>query len=545
MDRNIMDMSESDIKKYLLNKNISKQIRKQMENRLAIIGRNNLYDILNNVSEVESNEEEKFVSKKTNRKAKRVLIEKIIEQSKQKEQLEKKLNDNNTSDSEIASDTGTTVVPMVLNYGDAIKKVEINEPIYSRIKLVDGKLVVSYHDLTQIYQLFTIYRIKMQYLILNRKIHVLNSMHFINPIKANKFKQIFAYDEMCKQEQNMKNCINICMDLNQLLECYKLCIEFLILVRRTSKYTDEYKNSLNKFISKYHKIQDLGIYFNDQSENMYINYQDTIIKLVDQMKYVYEKYTLINQQEALILSSKISVMYFEVDKLMNDILSNNDVNIDCEYYIIITDDINNPIKPYAIRNFTYIYCNDDVTLSTMNINIDDSRLNSMTVQDYENIFNQIDRNNDDDFIRIYKNDNGSFGCINFNFDLQYPISGSNIKIEISDLPINTFVSTSIIHNEFIELDNVGVSPTYSRKYNWINHTAYDEHDKMTLSEYESLNNIIKFNKSQFDTDTIPFVMEYLFENLVGSGHDIINQNMYDSFVSLAQQTSYYGMIEDI
>ncbi|AFX92432.1 hypothetical protein CE11_00405 [Megavirus courdo11] len=354
MDRNIMDMSESDIKKYLLNKNISKQIRKQMENRLAIIGRNNLYDILNHVSEVESNEEQKFVSKKTNRKAKRVLIEKIIEQSKQKEQLEKKLNDNNTSDSEIASDTGTTVVPMVLNYGDAIKKVEINEPIYSRIKLVDGKLVVSYHDLTQIYQLFTIYRIKMQYLILNRKIHVLNSMHFINPIKANKFKQIFAYDEMCKQEQNMKNCINMCMDLNQLLECYKLCIEFLILVRRTSKYTDEYKNSLNKFISKYHKIQDLGIYFNDQSENMYINYQDTIIKLVDQMKYVYEKYTLIDQQEALILSSKISVMYFEVDKLMNDILSNNDVNIDCEYYIIITDDINNPIKPYAIRNF-YIY----------------------------------------------------------------------------------------------------------------------------------------------------------------------------------------------
>nr|URM62306.1 hypothetical protein [Mimivirus sp.] len=434
---------------------------------------------------------------------------------------------------------------MMLNYGDAIKKVETNEPIYSRIKLVDGKLVVSYHDLTQIYQLFTIYRIRMQYLILNRKIHVLNSMHFINPIKANKFKQIFAYDEMCKQEQNMKNCINMCMDLNQLLECYKLCIEFLILVRRTSKYTDEYKNSLNKFMSKYHKIQDLGIYFNDQSENIYINYQDTIIKLVDQMKYVYEKYTLIDQQEALILSSKISVMYFEVDKLMNDILSNNDVNIDCEYYIIITDDINNPIKPYAIRNFTYIYCNDDITLSTMNINIDDSRLNSMTIQDYDNIFNQIDRNNDDDFIRIYKNDNGSFGCINFNFDLQYPVSGSNIKIEISDLPINTFVSTSIIHNEFIESDNVGVSPTCSRKYNWINHTAYDEHDKMTLSEYESLNNIIKFNKNQFDTDTIPFVMEYIFENLVGSGHDIINQNMYNSFVSLAQQTSYYGMIEDI
>nr|URM62307.1 hypothetical protein [Mimivirus sp.] len=89
MDRNIMDMSESDIKKYLLNKNISKQIRKQMENRLAIIGRNNLYDILNNVSEVESNEEQKFVSKKANRKAKRVLREKIIEQSKQNEQLEK------------------------------------------------------------------------------------------------------------------------------------------------------------------------------------------------------------------------------------------------------------------------------------------------------------------------------------------------------------------------------------------------------------------------------------------------------------------------
>lgn len=545
MDRNIMDMSESDIKKYLSNKNISKQVRKQMENRLATIGRNNLYDILNNVSEIEPNEEHKFISKKTNRKAKRILKEKIMEQSKQKTQLEKNSNDNDKSSSEITSDIAVTDIPTMLNYGAAIKKIEIDEPIFSRIKLVDGKLVVSYHDLTQIYQLFTIYRIKMQYLILNRKIHVLNSMHFINPIKANKFKQIFAYDEMCKQEQKMKNCINMCMDLNQLLECYKLCIDFLILARRTSKYTDEYKNSLNKFISKYYKIQELGIYFHDETESIYINYQNTIIKLVDQMKYVYEKYTIIDPQEALILSSKISVMYFEVDKLMNDILSNNDVNIDCEYYIIITDDINNPIKPYAIRNFAYIYCHDDITLSTMNINIDDSRLNNMTIQDYENMFNQIDRNNDDDFIRIYKNDNGRFECINFNFDLQYPISGPNIKIEISDLPINTFVSTSIIHNEYIELDHVSVSPTCSQKYNWINHTAYDEHDKITLSEYESLNDIIKLNKNQFDTDTIPFVMEYIFENLVGSGHDIINRDMYDSFISLAQQTSYYGMVEDI
>ncbi|ANB50507.1 hypothetical protein [Powai lake megavirus] len=540
-----MDMSESDIKKYLTNKNISKQTRKQMENRLAVIGRNNLYDILNNVSEVDSNEEQNFVSKKTNRKTKRFLREKKTEQSIQVQQSEKNENNDTVCNSETTTNINASEIPVVLNYGDAIKKVEVNEPIFSRINLVDGKLVVSYHDLTQIYQLFAIYRIKMQYLILNRKIHVLNSMHIINPIKANKFKQILAYDEMCKQEQNMKNCIDICMDLNQLLECYKLCIDFLILARRTSKHTDEYKNSLNIFISKYHKIQDLEIYFFDESENIYANYRDTIIKLVDQMKYVYEKYTIINQQEALILSSKISVMYFEVDKLMSEILSNNDVNIDCEYYIIITDDINNPIKPYAIRNFTYIYCHDDITLSTMNINLDDLRLNNMTIQDFDNMFNQIDRNNEDDFIRIYKNNNGSFECINFNFDLQYPISGPNIKIEISDLPINVFVSTSIIHNEFIESNNIGVSPTFSRKYNWINHTAYDEHDKMTLSDYEYLSNIIKCNKTQFDTDTIPFVMEYVFENLIGSGHNIINQNMYDSFVSLAQQTSYYGMVEDI
>ncbi|AQN68215.1 hypothetical protein [Saudi moumouvirus] len=517
MNKNIMDMSESDIKKYLSIKNIPKNMKKQLENRLSIITQKNLYNVLENM---EDNTQNIVVydsrKKRKNRKTRGESIETL--QKKSEDKRKEILEENICS---------------VLNYSHVVKTNENEVQVPVKNNFIDGKLIIPYHEFTNMYKYFGIYRIKMQHIILNRKIHILNSMQFINYKKGLDFKNKLGYDKICIQENNCKKCIEVCMDLEQLLDCYKSCIDLLTSGRKMQRNTNDFMEILKNVQNKYCNLMGIIFLFNDEL----LKYRSVVTRYINHLKNILDNIQNINHQEILLLSSKTSIMFFEIEKLIDEIIDYYDVEIDCEYYVIISDKIENPITPVAIKNIDYINCNDAINLNTNNINFDDYQLNNMTIEDFNQLFNKFERDNDEDFIRIYQKTGNDLKCLNINFYLEHEINSPKIQIEISELPKNAYTFTSIIHNyDSGNKYELPILPQNVNNYRWLENDNTENY--LSIEEYESLDNYWKelFNYEQLNNNK--YILNHIFNCLSDMDNNLVYDEMFESFVDLSKNTSY-------
>ncbi|AGF85433.1 hypothetical protein QJ854_gp349 [Moumouvirus goulette] len=521
MNKNIMDMSETDIKRYLSTKNISKNMKKQLENRLSVLSQNNLYNVLENMEENTQNVEIIYSNKKKRNRKTRV---------ENNQTLLKKSEENRK---EIIEET---ICP-VLNYSNVVKNDESEIQIPVKNNFVDGKLIIPYTEIMNMYDYFAIYRIKMQHIILNKKIHILNSMQFINYSKGIDFKNKLGYDNICKQENNCRICINVCTDLEELLDCYKSCIDLLTLGRKIQRNTNNFMEVFKNTQEKYYNIVNIIFSFNDDL----FKYKAIVANYITHLKYILDIIQIISHQDILLLSSKTSIIFFEIEKLIDEIINSFDVEIDCEYYVIISDKIENPITPIAIKNIELLECNNKINLNTNNINLDDYLLNNMSIEEFNQLFSKFERDNDDDFIRIYQNTKNGLKYININFYLEHEIISPKIQIEISGLPKNAYTLTSIIHN--YDADNkyeLPILPQNMNKYRWLEND--NEENYLSVEEYESLDNYWKELFSYEQIYDNKYILNYIFYCLTKMDNNIIEDEMFDSFINLSKNTSYLSNV---
>ncbi|QGR53853.1 hypothetical protein [Moumouvirus maliensis] len=517
MNKNIMDMSESDIKRYLATKNIPKNMKKQLETRLSILTQKNLYQILENMDENTENVN-------------------MVDSRKKKKNRKSRVEDKQTPDkkSEIVCEEDSKNINPSINYSHVAKTTDAQIQVPIGNNFVDGKLIIPYTEITKMYKYFAIYRIKMQHIILNRKMHILDSMQFVNYNKGVEFKNKLNYDKLYEDEYNCKKCIEVCMDLEELLDCCKSCINLMATSRKIQNNSGDFLELLKNAQNKYFSVKDIIFSFGD--ENL-IKYKLRVIKYLDHLKYLLDNIHNINHQDILLLSSKTSIMFFEIEKLVDEIIDFYDVDVDCEYYAIISDKIENPIKPVAIRNIEFINCCDNISLNTNNINLDDYQLNTITIDEFNNLFNRYERDNNEDFIRIYQKTCQGLKCLNINFYLEHEINSPTIQIEISNLPENAYTITSIIHN--YDLDDKYESvilPQSVNKYRWLENNKTESY--FSMEDYESLDDYWKKLFSYEQLHNNKYILGHLFNCLSEMSNSIIDDDMFESFVNLSKNTSY-------
>lgn len=207
-------------------------------------------------------------------------------------------------------------------------------------------IIISYQHIQKMQQDCAIYRIRLQYLVLNKKINLLNNLTLIYPTRGKKFKEHFGYADMVKELYLLKNCISIHTELRA-LESKKLSEE---------KYT-YLKKLLDGGLKKYRCF--IGL---------------------DQM--------------------------INCDKLMMRVIDFCDPNIECDYHITLNpkDSKENPIIMRGLSTSIYLSCDDEINLLTksgtgkMN---HPNILKCITIKELEKYFGKKKVRNDGNILYLY------------------------------------------------------------------------------------------------------------------------------------------------
>lgn len=299
-----------------------------------------------------------------------------------------------------------------MNFVKLIEKLDNEQQIEDKQK-IDEKVVntdtllLSFNDIRKIYDMFSIHRIKMAYLICCRKIYLFD-----------KFKQT-----------NKQKWFDKFYDKSLLVAADKIkfekCIEIYTIFRR---------------ILNNRKCKN-----NEETQTKYIRQQIIILKSL--FVGFYEKYLeMINT----ISSEDIKIELDGIENLLQKILTDVDPHIECQYYVRIKTS-NSQISPHKIVNLFEISFNDEI-----NVNFVDPVLEPKT-----NLENDIDslikfHNNytsKDNFIKITSK---KFNMtIVYSLDTEIPSAKSYVKIQ--DLPSGYKYICSIIHNStFLNLEDTEI-----------------------------------------------------------------------------------------
>lgn len=405
----------------------------------------------------------------------------------------------------------------------------------------DDKLILSFNDFKSLYDYCAIYRIRLQYLILNKKIQILTSIENIDANKGKLFKLKFKFNNMVLQESKLKNCLMIYMELEKI-------------------------KSINMFQSE-NKLE-TKIYELIGNDSKYLPLLDEIMANIN------------------ILDEKNkSIFYDNVTNLMNKIVNDNDPHIDCDYSITLIE--KNEAKMFSNKNiinfanysfvlnglsdFVYCSCDQPIDLSTKNKIFDPVTLGYITEKWLMAFFNKKknksydpislqhfcdewmtfylakkEKNIGNHFVKLYSPIFNQHS-MNIYYFLNETIPKPKISVKIIDLPSNASKITSMLFNHKLKKNNnrlIIITPK-NNKTKWLNCRTKNDLYKQTQDEYnfferkyEYVKPIQKKNYSYEDSDKNIFVVDHLFNELLKNDvHDIVKPEMLESFRKLAKQNS--------
>lgn len=446
----------------------------------------------------------------------------------------------------------------ILNYRGLTKGLkESNSTITNNGIFVDNKISISFNDIKEMYAFYADYRIKLQYILLNRQKNILETINSLDNKKGELFKMRFNYNEIVSNEFKFRKCIKLCMVYQNLIELYKLVLRLFDLLKVMT-----IDNGINVIVML--NVSDLPIekkklFFESkqkierhfiQTKNIlnlldgnFEKYKPTINQFLDYIDNTIKQFSTLSREETVVLSSKTSGMFGQVNDYLRQIINDFDPHTNCEYYVSIDLENSNPINPVGIRYCTYIKCDSEINLTIKNKKIDRNVLENISQEELEKLFTHVKRTNDDDFIRIYHSEPQMCPIININFFVENKIPLSGVSVDITNLPKNASILASIINNyqQYNKYDDEIIPvPLYSNNMfeTYVNNILSD----MTDDEYNNLNHFLKVKYDKEDTNNTKFIVDYLFEELVDSSQEsnIIKPEMFESFARLVQSNSYYG-----
>ena len=469
-------------------------------------------------------------------------LQEILEKNKQNNNRFSILDDSDTintdkNQNDIKNDdlsitlekTDTTNKP--LNYGLLIDQIsDKNDNTQSKPLFDNDNLLLSFNDILKMYECFAIYRIRLQYIIINRKINILNTLEKINPIKGKIFKKKFEFDKLVKQESELKICITIYMELQSIKNIFdKENLPTYLLWYSDKSIKENMLNKLKTYHRRYINIEKLFV-------NTFNKYIDTIKECTNFIKKVIEDTDVItisiseNDKMQKLISSLI-------DKLINDY----DPHMNCNYFVTITSSTDGPIIPEGLSTSIYLSCHEEINLSTKNKIIDNDILYYMTEEDIQKIFEKRKKIYDDTyFIHLYpKKHKQQIICINYYLEDEIP--RAKISVKIPDLPKDTKFLSSILRNYDLDkrMDTPILVPIFRKDKQWLNKHTLNDSYKITMEQYNELDESWKEHYSFNDISKNIFTIDYLFNELLEFDKDniFIRPEMINSFRKLAIVTS--------
>lgn len=412
-------------------------------------------------------------------------------------------------------------------YKQALTKNNTNNNIQANMQLfADDNLVLKYTDILKMRDQFAIYRIRMQYLLLNIKIHILDSLYMLDQEKATQLKSSLGYDKFMQDKMVYGNIIEICILLNETLQKLKNLSNLLQENIHNPHNTTILKNFMETFNYQNVKYDINNIIIT--SNNIFDKYVTNIYELLESIQdYIHSIYSeSINHREI-----QTHIMN-NIDVLLEIIIQDFDPKIDCQYYVNIDSSNQFIFTPIAISSSIFLDCSQPISLATQNKNIDDEILLSLDQQKFNSLFYEREfRNYTDYFIRIY---NGS-NKIKINFNILDPVPDKNFMPKIIGLPSGSkFLSNIIKPAPAMPVNNLYL-PIYteSRLYRRSKQPCLDKKD------YDTLPLNIKNQYSRNNTNLNIFFADFIFNLLVENDDtsSIIQDKMLDSFRILANNTS--------
>lgn len=336
-------------------------------------------------------------------------------------------------------------------------------------------IIISYKHVQKMQQDCAIYRIRLQYLVLSKKINLLNNLASINPTRGKKFKEHFNYSNMIKELYLLKNCIGIHTELRA-LESKKLSEEKCTYL----------KNLLDGGLKKYR-----------------------CFLIPDQV--------------------------INCDKMMMRVTDFCDPNIECDYHITLNlkNPEENPIVMRGLSTSIYLSCDDEINLLTKNgtgkmnhPNI----LRYITLKELERYFEKKKVRNDGNIFYLYSQNSPIYIHYYQNIFVKIvdlPVGMSILSSMSSIVPDQNTLVKPIVPMPSARFDN---------NTEWFNtrHKLY----RLTEQEYEELDPEWKQYYTLDDTGRNSFKVNYLFyELLKNDSMQLVESSMLDSFKRLALDTS--------
>lgn len=424
----------------------------------------------------------------------------------------------------------------------------------------DDKLIIDYQDICQLYDSCAIYRIRMQYLILNRKIHLLDSLFVVDQTKGNWFKTRFDYNDLCKKELQMKNCIQICGGIDDLTDYISKIGNLLNSYRNILNRNNlSQPTSLTKLKSQLIDIQTMRGELNLESffsgelhkySQIYLDVIKTTNTIIDYLNRLNDSNSDTGETFEN-YSNLIDTCHESVDDLINKIVTDTDPHLKCDYYVEFDSNTENFMTMYGLANNFYLDCENEIDLSTNNLYLTNPQLVSLTERNFRELFDEKFISEADYFISIWTKDS-KMGNLYMCVSIADQIPFKKGQIEIVNYPPDCGILTSMLRNPDLEsmtesdmstVINPSNSITENRKLtDWLNSTNGNQKYSLTgpcQNEYNLLKDTLQYQYSVNDTNKNGFFADYLFTELSEADidHSIIRPEMLESFRELVRVTS--------
>ena len=425
------------------------------------------------------------------------------------------------------------------------KKFDTGQTSIKHPLFIDNKMVLRYKDIMDTYNNLAILRIRMNYLILNMKIHILESLSLINYTKGNRFRSLFNYNKLQYDNKVMTIIIELyCLAYEVIDNLYLLkniynqyqanssgflkTIENLDLDYLKNIYYKSNVNSINEFNKYYNELNNISIF---------------AINFLQQLKEN-------NKQHIDILSNDLDIRIHGVKNIINKLIIEYDPHLECQYYMVLGSSNDTNIYPIGISASIYLGCDEEISLETKNINFDDTYLNTMEEKDFRDIFvmKKVD-SSFPHFLQIIPN-TLKINNLKFNYYICDAIPNNNINLTIDGLPNGYRFLSSIIKNNNCNINcninyNINCNINYQDIPPPINTSNYllkknnNKHLCMSKEEYQNLDSSLKKKYCYNNTKLNIFSIDYLFNELLHNDESgvIIEPEMIDSFKTLAVNIS--------
>lgn len=466
-------------------------------------------------------------------------VKKEVSNVKKEEINNEKKKVSNVKKEKISEPTKQSYSDIVSTKEDNIIDKDFTSHAKKETIFVDNSVKIDFKHFRELFKQCSIYRIKMKYNLLNRKIIIIDKICEQDSEKGLELKTYYNYIQMFELRNTLEKYYNFYYILKKI---HTLLIEY---IEYSSNHMDLNKNILNtdkQFnLDTISLVSEIEIIMNNCSTDFRSLYGDTIMNLTNLLDilrdniYQFDKNSNINFTNAINL---IDVCCCNINITMNLIAETHDQHIECRYHIEIKDDVNNPLKITKIYNFLCFKCSDEILDLTSkkysDINIESINLKSFFDEEYN-------MDNGNHFITIYCYYSEINYCsIHFSFDLLDSLPFESASINIYNSPSKYLIYTSPLHNYKLEKPRfdqsvpINCDPSTYWLDSYIRKKAY----RITKQEYNNLPKYIRDKYSYEVSHKNKFVLKFIFEEIKRKdSNNMINDKMFKSFKKLALQTS--------